>query len=77
MRERWWSFVTRVNRVLLTVVETLENLGTRGWLWLVVGLWLLTMYVWVRDLPAAIRGLYFLGLFVYFVVFPVWVLGGI
>jgi hypothetical protein len=77
LRELWWSFVTDVNRGLIVVLDTLENLGTRGWLWIVVGLWLLTLYVWIRDLPGAIRFLYFLVLFVYFVVFPVWVMGGI
>lgn len=77
IREAWWSFVTEVNETLLTVVETLENLGTQGWLWIVVGLWLLTLYVWVRDLPGAIRLLFFLVLLLYFVGVPLWVLAGV
>lgn len=77
IRENWWSFVHGVNDVLLELVDGLGNLGTRGWLWVAVGLWLLTLYVWVRDLPGGIRFLYFLVLFLYFVVAPIWVLAGV
>lgn len=77
IRELWWSFVRDVNRGLLVVLDTLGNLGTRGWLWIVVGLWLLTLYVWIRDLPGMLRLFYFLVLFFYFVVFPIWSLGGV
>lgn len=77
IRELWWSFVRDVNRSLLVVLDTLGNLGTRGWLWIVVGLWLLTLYVWIRDLPGMLRLFYFLVLFFYFVVFPIWSLGGV
>lgn len=77
LRESWWSFVVEVNQGILALVERLGNLGTRGWLWIVVGLWLLTLYVWIRDLPRALRLFYFLVLFFYFVVFPIWSLGGV